>query len=36
MAQMKAGQAVIEALRVEGVEYTFGKVYSQFLHWLRV
>src|SRR5919109_2280200 len=26
MAQMKAGQAVIEALRAEGVEYTFGVV----------
>ena len=28
MAQMKAGQAVIEALRAEGVEYTFGVVGS--------
>ena len=26
MAQMKAGQTVIEALRAEGVEYTFGVV----------
>src|SRR5919205_3266308 len=26
MAQIKAGQAVIEALRAEGVEYTFGVV----------
>src|SRR5919108_5049258 len=26
MAQMKAGQAVIEALRAEGIEYTFGVV----------
>ncbi|HEY7493044.1 MAG TPA: thiamine pyrophosphate-binding protein, partial [Candidatus Tectomicrobia bacterium] len=26
MAQMRAGQAVIEALRAEGVEYTFGVV----------
>src|SRR5215510_6787461 len=26
MARMKAGQAVIEALRAEGVEYTFGVV----------
>ena len=26
MAQMKAGQAVIEALRTEGIEYTFGVV----------
>jgi thiamine pyrophosphate-dependent acetolactate synthase large subunit-like protein len=26
MTQMKAGQAVIEALRAEGVEYTFGVV----------
>src|SRR6266446_6547707 len=26
MAQMKAGQAVIEALRAEGVDYTFGVV----------
>ena len=26
MAQMKAGQAVIEALRAEGVDYTFGLV----------
>src|SRR2546428_2287925 len=26
MARMKAGQAVIEALRAEGVEYTFGLV----------
>src|SRR5437660_2308107 len=28
MAQMKAGQAVLEALRAEGVEYTFGVVGS--------
>jgi len=26
MAQMKAGQAVIEALRAEGIDYTFGVV----------
>src|SRR2546425_5826791 len=26
MARMKAGQAVIEALRAEGIEYTFGVV----------
>ena len=26
MAQMKAGQAVIEALRAEGIAYTFGVV----------
>jgi acetolactate synthase-1/2/3 large subunit/sulfoacetaldehyde acetyltransferase len=26
MAQMRAGQAVIEALRAEGIEYTFGLV----------
>ncbi len=26
MAQMKAGQAIIEALRAEGIEYTFGLV----------
>src|SRR5438876_9963081 len=28
MGQMKAGRAVIEALRAEGVEYTFGVVGS--------
>src|SRR5437870_11066595 len=28
MTQMKAGRAVIEALRAEGVEYTFGVVGS--------
>jgi acetolactate synthase-1/2/3 large subunit/sulfoacetaldehyde acetyltransferase len=28
MTQMKAGQAIIEALRAEGVEYTFGVVGS--------
>ena len=34
MAQVTAGQAVVEALRAEGVEYVFGVVGNTFLHIL--